>query len=121
MTSEHDPHQWYSRPVLFVTSCERARAFYIDQLEFTLAWDTKDNYVCQVNHGDCEIILCAEPDRAGQSRLFIELSKAGHDALDAVVEAKSIPTKEVQWGYRTLLITDPDGNELYFPYDEPTK
>lgn len=119
--SENDPYQWYSRPVLFVASCERARAFYIDQLEFTLAWDTKDNYVCQVNRGGCEIILCAEPARAGQGRLFIELTDVAHDALDARVASKAIPAKEVQWGYRTLLITDPDGNELYFPYDEPSK
>lgn len=116
-----DPFQWYSRPVLFVASCERARVFYIDQLEFTLAWDANDDYVCQVNHGDCEIILCAEPARAGQGRLFIEITKIGHQALDELVARKSIPTKDVQWGYRTLLITDPDGNELYFPYDEPAK
>ena len=24
--------------------------------------------------------------------------------------------KDGQWGYRLMVIVDPDGNELYFPY-----
>jgi predicted amidohydrolase len=24
--------------------------------------------------------------------------------------------KDGQWGYRLMVIADPDGNELYFPY-----
>jgi hypothetical protein len=27
--------------------------------------------------------------------------------------------KDGQWGYRLMVIADPDGNELYFPYPKP--
>jgi hypothetical protein len=27
-----------------------------------------------------------------------------------------VDVKDGQWGYRLMVIADPDGNELYFPY-----
>jgi hypothetical protein len=36
------------------------------------------------------------------------------DSLRAELEAKGIPVKEGSWGYRLLVVDDPDGNQLFF-------
>jgi hypothetical protein len=38
------------------------------------------------------------------------------DALRAELEGRGLDVKDGQWGYRLMVIVDPDGNELYFPY-----
>ena len=38
------------------------------------------------------------------------------DALRAELEAKGVPVKEGSWGYRMLVVDDPDGNQLFFNY-----
>ena len=52
-------HRWYARPVLFVADVNRAIRFYVDMLGFEKAWHAGDGAgkVCQVNHGECELIL----------------------------------------------------------------
>ena len=32
------------------------------------------------------------------------------------LEAKGIPVNESSWGYRLLVVDDPDGNQLFFKY-----
>src|SRR5688572_28438791 len=68
-------HRWYTRPVFFVADVNRALHFYVDTLGFEKAWH-KDT-ICQVNHGECEIILCEDSTRRDKARLFIELIKEG--------------------------------------------
>jgi hypothetical protein len=34
----------------------------------------------------------------------------------AELEGRGVDVKDGQWGYRLMVIADPDGNELYFPY-----
>jgi hypothetical protein len=36
--------------------------------------------------------------------------------LRAELEGRGVEVKDGQWGYRLMVIADPDGNELYFPY-----
>ena len=38
------------------------------------------------------------------------------DALRAELEAKGVPVMEGSWGYRLLVVDDPDGNQLLFNY-----
>jgi hypothetical protein len=38
------------------------------------------------------------------------------DALRAEFESKGVPVNEASWGYRVLVIDDPDGNQLLFNY-----
>ena len=45
-----------------------------------------------------------------------EAQIAALDALRAELEAKGIPVKEGSWGYRLLVVDDPDGNQLFFNY-----
>ena len=114
-----DPH-WYARPVLLVSDVQRALRFYTDKLGFTRKWHEGDGTgtVCQVDRGGCEIILCEDQVRHDKSRLFIELTLDGIDELRRQIEERSIPAQKTWWGYDTIRIDDPDGNELLFPLDE---
>jgi len=111
-------HRWYTRPVLFVTDVNRALRFYVDMLGFEKSWHEGDGAggVCQVNHGECEIILCEDARRKDRARLFIELTAEGLTDLRRELVERSVPTKESWWGHDVLQIDDPDGNELLFPY-----
>ena len=110
---------WYTRPVLFVADVNRAARFYIDQLGFVKHWHSGDGAgkVCQVNRSDCEIILCEDASRTSKTRLFIELNVQELAELRSELVARSVPTKTTWWGYDTLQIDDPDGNELFFPIE----
>jgi catechol 2,3-dioxygenase-like lactoylglutathione lyase family enzyme len=110
-------NRWYTRPVFFVSDVNRAARFYVDMLGFEKGWhsDGGAGTVCQVNHGECEIILCEDAARRGRGRLFIELTAEALAALRDEFAARSVPTRETRWGYDTLQVDDPDGNELLFP------
>jgi hypothetical protein len=45
-----------------------------------------------------------------------EGATAALDALRAELEAKGVAVKEGSWGYRLLVVDDPDGNQLFFNY-----
>jgi catechol 2,3-dioxygenase-like lactoylglutathione lyase family enzyme len=111
-------HRWYTRPVLFVADVNRALRFYVDMLGFEKSWHEGDGAggVCQVNHGECEIILCEDATRRDKGRLFVELTAAGLTDLRRELVERSVRSKESWWGNDVLQIDDPDGNELLFPY-----
>ena len=110
---------WYSRPLFFVADVERARDFYVGILGFTEKWNFAEDgklLVAQVNRAECEIILCSQwPKKNGKGMLFVSLTDADYAALSTELSAKGAPVEEGWWGYRSLIVTDPDGNELYFP------
>ena len=110
-------HRWYTRPVLFVADVNRAARFYVEMLGFTKSWHEGDGAgtVCQVNRGECEIILCEHATRHDRARLFIELTSEGLADLRRELAVRAVPTRETWWGYDTLQVDDPDGNELFFP------
>jgi catechol 2,3-dioxygenase-like lactoylglutathione lyase family enzyme len=108
-----------TRPLFFVADVERARDFYVGSLGFTEKWSFVEDgklFVGQVNRGDCEVILSSQwPERNGKSRLFVSLTTAAYAALPGELAAKGVTATQGWWGYRTLIVTDLDGNELYFP------
>ena len=110
-------HRWYTRPDFFVADINRAARFYVEMLGFEKGWHTLDGAgtVCQVNHGECEIILCQDETRRDKGRLFIELTAAGHADLRRELVERSAPMKDTWWGYDSIQVDDPDGNELLFP------
>ena len=110
-------HRWYSRPVLFVSDLSRSLHFYLDQLGFVKNWHSEDGSgtVCQVTRSDCEIILCQDAARHDKARLFISLTADGLQDFQRELAERSVPTKKTWWGYDTIQVTDPDGNELLFP------
>lgn len=110
---------WYTRPVLFVTDVNRAARFYIDMLGFVKKWHAGDGAgtVCQVDRDECEIILCEDAARSGTGRLFVSLNSDELAQLRRELEAQSVPTTMTWWGYDTVQIDDPDGNQLFFPIE----
>jgi catechol 2,3-dioxygenase-like lactoylglutathione lyase family enzyme len=112
--------RWYTRPVLFVADLNRALHFYIDMLGFEKRWHEGDGSgkVCQVNRGECEIILCEDATRRDKARLFVELTMDGLRELRREINERSVPSRTSWWGYDVLQVDDPDGNELLFPTND---
>ena len=113
-------NRWYSRPVLFVTDIDKSVDFYVKLLGFTQAWRYEDEgkaWVAQVDRKGCELILSSQwPDKVGKGLMFISLDPVVLHALRAELEERGVDVKDGQWGYRLMVVADPDGNELYFPY-----
>jgi len=96
--------RWYTRPVFFVADVNRAARSYVEMLGFEKGWHAGDGSgkACQVNHGECEIILCEDATRPDRGRLFIELTSEGLADVRREFAERSVPTKETWWGYDTL-------------------
>jgi hypothetical protein len=118
--AEQVTQKWYARPVLFVSDIHLALDFYLDKLSFRKKWHEGDGKgtVCQVDRGECEIILCEDRARRDKARLFVELTRDGIDELRREILERSVPAQKSWWGYDVIRIADPDGNELLFPLDE---
>ena len=121
---------WFARPVLHVTDVDASLRFYIDRLGFTCPWRFEEGgkaYVAQIDRQGCALILADRwPEKIGKGLMFISLNAepetqvAALDALRAELEAKGVPVKEGSWGYRLLVVDDPDGNQLFFNYPNET-
>lgn len=120
---------WFARPIFNVADVEASLRFYIDQLGFTCPWRFDEQgkaFVAQVDRMGCSIILTKSwPQKIGKSLLFISLNvepptteaaTVALDGLRAELEARGVPVKEGSWGYRLLVVDDPDGNQLLFNY-----
>jgi catechol 2,3-dioxygenase-like lactoylglutathione lyase family enzyme len=124
---------WFARPIFNVTDVEASLCFYVDRLGFTTPWSFNDNgkvYVAQVDRQGCSMILSGKwTDKIGKGLLFISLNvepptheaaTAALDDLRTELEAKGVQVKEGWWGYRLLVVDDPDGNQLLFNYPNET-
>ncbi len=124
---------WFARPILHVTDAEASLRFYVDRLGFTSPWRYDENgklHITQVDRQGCALILADTwPEKAGKAVMFISLNvepptpqaaTAALDALRAELESKGVPVKEGSWGYRLLVVEDPDGNQLLFNYPKET-
>ena len=123
---------WFARPVLHVKDVDASLRFYADQLGFTSPWRYGEDggaHVAQVDRQGCALILADTwPEKVGKGLIFISISlNAGRetqvaalDALRAELEARGAAVKEGSWGYRLLVVDDPDGNQLFFNYPNET-
>lgn len=125
---------WFARPVLHVSDVEASLGFYVSRLGFTSPWRYDEDgraRVAQVDRQGCALILSDMwPEKIGKGLMFISLNvepasraaaTAAVDALRAELEARGVPVKEGSWGYRLLVIDDPDGNQLFFNYPSETQ
>ena len=121
---------WFARPVLHVKDVDASLRFYADQLGFTSPWRYGEDggaHVAQVDRQGCALILADTwPEKIGKGLIFISLNAgpetqvAGLDALRAELEARGVADKEGSWGYRLLVVDDPDGNQLFLKYPKET-
>ena len=124
---------WFARPVLHVADVEVSLRFYIDRLGFSCPWRYDEGgrvFVALVDRQGCAIILSSQwPGKVGKGLLFISLNVepatreaaiAALDALRAELEGRGVVVKDGSWGYRLLVIDDPDGNQLFFNYPSET-
>jgi len=113
---------WYARAILHVADVDRSVDFYTGRLGFSEAWRHADDgrpLVAQVDREGCELILsCQWPDRYGLGLIFISLDSEDFASARAGFERDGVAVKEGHWGYRLMIVEDPDGNQLYFPYPE---
>ncbi len=120
---------WFARPVLHVKDVDASLRFYVDRLGFTSPWRYEENgraHVAQVDRQGCTLILADTwPEKIGKGLIFISLNVepatreapiAALDALRAELESTGVAVKEDLWGYRVLVVDDPDGNQLFFNY-----
>jgi catechol 2,3-dioxygenase-like lactoylglutathione lyase family enzyme len=112
--------EWYARPVLFVADIGRSVEFYVGQLGFTRSWSYEEEgqaLVAQVERQGCELILSSQwPNKVGTGLIFVSLDVQVLHALRAELEGNRVNVKDGNWGYELMVVQDPDGNELYFPY-----
>jgi catechol 2,3-dioxygenase-like lactoylglutathione lyase family enzyme len=118
---------WFARPVLHVKDVETSLRFYVDRLGFTCPWRNDEGGVAQVDRQGCSLILADTwPEKIGKGLMFISLNFefeaqiAALDALRAEFEAKGVEVKDGSWGYRLMMVDDPDGNQLFFNYPNLT-
>jgi len=122
---------WFGRPVLHVKDVDASLKFYVDRLGFTSPWRYEENgqaHVAQVDGLGCALILADTwPEKVGKGLMLISLNAenieaqvAGLDAFRVELEAKGIAVKNGSWGYRLLVVDDPDGNQLFFNYPSET-
>jgi len=124
---------WFARPVLHVKDVEASIRFYVNQLGFTSPWRYEEEgkaRVAQVERLGCALILADTwPEKIGKGLMFIsmnvepdtrESAVAALDELRAELEAKGVLVKEGSWGYRLLVVDDPEGNQLFFNYPNDT-
>jgi catechol 2,3-dioxygenase-like lactoylglutathione lyase family enzyme len=111
------------RPVFFVEDVERSLAFYIDRLGFAetnrYAEDGKV-LLGGVHREGCPLLLnCQQPQKNGHARYWIRLDLDAYQAFRRELEVKGVAVKDDWWGFDTMVVEDPDGNELFFPVPEP--
>ena len=124
--------EWFARPVLFVADIDRTLDFYVNCLGFTQSWRFEEDgnaFVAQADRDNCALIFSSQrPDKVGKGLIFISLNldaasadlaaevSVALDGLRAEFESKGVAVEDGFWGYRLLVVRDPDGNELYFNY-----
>jgi catechol 2,3-dioxygenase-like lactoylglutathione lyase family enzyme len=124
---------WFARPVLHVIDVEASLRFYVDRLGFTSPWRYEEDGrvgVAQVERQGCALILSNHwPEKIGKGLMFISMNVepetreaqiAALDALRAEFEARGVTVKNGRWGYRLMVVDDPDGNQLFFNYPKET-
>lgn len=123
--------EFYARPVLFVSDMDRTLDFYVNRLGFTQSWRYQEGegLVAQAERQGCVLIFSTQwPDKVGKGLMFISLDidaprdrlkaevTAGLDRLRQELTGRGVKVEDGWWGYKLLVIRDPDGNELYFNY-----
>jgi catechol 2,3-dioxygenase-like lactoylglutathione lyase family enzyme len=111
----------HARSVLFVRDAAQSLAYYTKTLGFSQDWIYEEKgqpYVVQVSLLGMEIILnqteLDDRGRAGQGRVFVGLDEPQAAALMQHARSGGISAAVTHWGAPTVVLSDLDGNELFF-------
>jgi catechol 2,3-dioxygenase-like lactoylglutathione lyase family enzyme len=109
--------------VLHVADVQASIGFYVEKLGFTETWSYDEagvKFVAQVDRNGTAIIFSSQwPEKRGKGLLFISLGDGSLETMNAAraeLETRGAPVTDGQWGYRLFVVTDPDGNQLFFNY-----
>jgi catechol 2,3-dioxygenase-like lactoylglutathione lyase family enzyme len=112
---------FYARSVFFVKDGEEALNFYTQTLGFAVDWNHQYEgraWVFQVSLFGFELIINqvhgSTQNRAGHGRAFIGLEDDQAMSLLQHIRQRVLKPLRVEWGRPTLVLSDPDGNELFF-------
>jgi catechol 2,3-dioxygenase-like lactoylglutathione lyase family enzyme len=113
---------FYGRSVFFVKDAEASLVFYTKTLGFDLDWNYQHEgrtWVFEVSlFGFCLIlnqVWGPTQNRAGHGRAFLGLEDEQAAALVRHIREHGITNMmRDDWGRPTLVLLDPDGNELFF-------
>jgi catechol 2,3-dioxygenase-like lactoylglutathione lyase family enzyme len=114
-------NEFHSRSVFFVSDAEKSLDYYTNTLGFELDWNHQETgkaFVFQVSLFGFQLILNQvqrdTENRAGHGRVFVGVDDEQGNVLQMHIKDKGIETSIIHWGNQTLVIRDPDGNELFF-------
>lgn len=114
---------WEVHPVFFVSDVEDSIRFYTNQLGFAETNRYVEDgkvLVGGVERDGCVLLFtCQHPEKNGRSRFWIRLDPETYRAFRADLEGKGVALKDGFWGFDTMIVEDPDGNELFFPVPKP--
>ncbi len=107
-------------PQLPVDDLATAKAFYIDQLGFRIAWEVSEDGhsgLLGIARGGIEITLFSPQAESGHGRdacvaLQVEDTDAYYNEWSPKVKVLRAP-KDEPWGSRTFDLLDPSGNTLF--------
>jgi uncharacterized glyoxalase superfamily protein PhnB len=114
-------------PELPVADVDKASAYYVDVLGFTLDWGNEEGGIAGISQGDCRLFLTS-PFFRGQTEtpapVTIWLNCGSRHAVDELFDRWQIRRARVvsgpedkPWNLREFRIADLDGNQLRVFYD----
>ena len=112
---------WVTSTLVFVRDVDASIRFYVDKLGFTLNMRFEEDgqaRVAGVGRGDgCALLLTSQwPDRIGLGIIYAAFGREEFDALCADLEARKVTTGDGWWGKQCLVVTDDDGNQIFFAH-----
>ena len=118
---EKNMARWYSRTVFFSKDVKKSLQNYERDFGFTAKWQYDEEgtlVAAQVNRNGLEIILNLNQQKAGNGLVFMSLGNGQVKALAEDLTKAGVEVSYGHWGMPVMILTDLDGNEMYFYDDE---
>lgn len=114
-------------PEIPVGNIQKAAAYYVTVLGFTLDWGDDAGGIAGISQGDCRMFLTTTPFRAvhgPKSPVIVWLNLDSKPDVDALFERWTgngamvvEPIEDKPWHLREFRVADADGNQLRVFYD----
>ncbi len=112
-----------AEPQLFVTDIRRACAWYHDKLGFTIAFVhgepafyaqvKRDGAALNLRHVDAPAFVATEEDLLAATLTTDDIAALTAEFVASGADLHQ-PLRTEDWGARTLIVRDPDGNLILF-------